>query len=333
MGRGFTVVHIYSGQLKRLCLALPATILEQNAIARFLDHATLQIERYIRAKEKLIALLEEQKQVMIHDAVTGRIDVRTGKPYPAYKPSGVEWLGEVPAQWEIKKLKYLTKFINGFAFKPSDWRDRGIPIIRIENLNGSTAFNYTDRTNLPKRLLIRPGDIVFAWSGNRGTSFGSFRWDRAFDGYLNQHIFKLAEYTLHREYFFYLLRAVTKHVEDNAHGIIGLVHITKPALGSIAVALASSNEQARIASWLDEQLARIKGAINQTAREIALLKEYRTRLIADVVTGKLDVREAAANLPELEVIAKDGDKTIPAEPDSQQSNTTLHPPATPGASS
>ena len=69
-------------------------IFEQSAIVRFLDHADRRIRRYIRAKEKLIALLEEQKQAIIHQAVTGQIDVRTGKPYPAYKPSGVAWLGK-----------------------------------------------------------------------------------------------------------------------------------------------------------------------------------------------------------------------------------------------
>ena len=66
---------------------------EQTAIVRFLDHADRRIRRYIRAKQKLIALLEEQKQAIIHQAVTGQIDVRTGQPYPSYKPSGVEWLG------------------------------------------------------------------------------------------------------------------------------------------------------------------------------------------------------------------------------------------------
>ena len=99
MGRGITVMHIYGAQLKYLNLSLPPPS-EQTAIVRFLDHADRRIRRYIRAKQKLIALLEEQKQAIIHQAVTGQIDVRTGQPYPAYKPSGVEWLGEVPVDWE-----------------------------------------------------------------------------------------------------------------------------------------------------------------------------------------------------------------------------------------
>ena len=73
---------------------------EQAAIVRYLDHADRRIQRYIRAKQKLITLLEEQKQALIHQAVTGKVDIRTGQPYPAYKPSGVEWLGEVPEHWE-----------------------------------------------------------------------------------------------------------------------------------------------------------------------------------------------------------------------------------------
>ena len=84
---------------------------EQTAIVRFLDHADRRIRRYIRAKQKLIALLEEQKQAIIHQAVTGQIDVRTGQPYPAYKPSGVEWLSEVPAHWAINSPAYSAATI------------------------------------------------------------------------------------------------------------------------------------------------------------------------------------------------------------------------------
>ena len=158
MGRGITVMHIYGNQLKYLTFPLPP-LPEQIAIVRFLDHADRRIRRYIRAKQKLIALLEEQKQAIIHQAVTGQIDVRTGEPYPSYKDSGVEWLGGVPMHWDVRKLKHLTRFHNGLAFKPSDWSTDGVPIIRIQNLNGSDDFNYTVREDLPDFLLIRPGDL------------------------------------------------------------------------------------------------------------------------------------------------------------------------------
>ena len=82
---------------------------EQAAIVRFLDHADQRIRRYIRAKQQLLALLEEQKQATIHDAVTGQIAVRTGRPYPVYTDSGVPWLASAPEHWERRRLKTLLR--------------------------------------------------------------------------------------------------------------------------------------------------------------------------------------------------------------------------------
>lgn len=98
-GRGITVMHVYPRHLKSVVLPLPP-VEEQNAIARFLDHATNRIDRYIRAKEKLIVLLAEQKGALIHEAVTGQIDVRTGRPYSAYKPGVVDGLRQAPRHWQ-----------------------------------------------------------------------------------------------------------------------------------------------------------------------------------------------------------------------------------------
>ncbi|WP_134726974.1 NADAR domain-containing protein [Paracoccus luteus] len=275
---------------------------EQRKIVKFIRAYDLRVRRLIRNKRQLIRLLNEQKLAIINQAVTRGLDLDI-----QIKPTGIDWMPEVPAHWDVKRLKYLTKFLNGIAFKPADWKDSGVPIIRIENLNGSEKFNYTDRQDLPERMLIEPGDLVFAWSGNRGTSFGSFEWTRDFPAYLNQHIFKLEGYDLHRKYFFYLLRAVTKHVEDNAHGIIGLVHITKPALGAIFVPVASPEEQAAIAHKIDEESAELNQAIEKIASEIRLIGEYRERLIADVVTGKLDVRHIEIAAPADEPILDEDD--------------------------
>jgi type I restriction enzyme, S subunit len=102
MGRGFTVVHIYTSELKRLALAIPP-LAEQAAIVRFLDHADRRIRRYIRAKQKLITLLEEQKQAIVHRVVTRGLD-----PNVRLKPSGVEWLGDVPEHWDVRPAKYFA---------------------------------------------------------------------------------------------------------------------------------------------------------------------------------------------------------------------------------
>jgi type I restriction enzyme S subunit len=260
-------------------------------IVRFLDHLDSRIKRFIAAKERLIELLEEEKQAIILRAVTRGLD-----PDVPLKPSDIDWVGEIPEHWEVLPLKYLTRFYNGFAFKPADWGSAGTPIIRIENLNGGEVFNFTTRDDIPARLRVRLGDLLFAWSGNRGTSFGAFVWDRRFEGYLNQHIFKLEGYDLDSAYFAHLLRAVTRHVEEQAHGIIGLVHITKSKLASVRVPVAPAGEQQRIARTINRRLQRAQQVAERARREIALIREYRTRLVSDVITGKLDVRPIADQL-------------------------------------
>lgn len=280
---------------------------EQRRLADHLDAHGRLTTRLIRNRRRMLAVLKERRQGIINDAVTRGVN-----PAAAMKAMPLDSVPLIPSHWQLKRLKYLTRFSNGIAFKPSDWKDAGTPIIRIENLNGSDQFNYTDRADLPERLLIQPGDLLFAWSGNRGTSFGSFEWDRAFPAYLNQHIFKLESFSLHRRFFFYALRAVTKRVEDNAHGIIGLVHVTKPELGAIEVPVPPPDEQEAIANHLDRVLGEINAAAEKLVREIKLVEEYRERLIADAVTGKLDVRAAA-----LAMLADESDGEAPPLEDEE----------------
>jgi type I restriction enzyme S subunit len=209
-------------------------------------------------------------------------------PYMKYRESGEPWLGQIPAHWTVSKLKHLVRFVNGFPFKPGDWRHSGVPIIRIQNLNGSKQFNYTNRTNLPESLLISPGELLFSWSGNRGTSFGPFIWNHDLPGYLNQHIFKLVDYKLDTRYLAYVLRGVTAHIEDEkTHGIIGLVHVTKPELGSSRVAIAPEEEHLSIIRFLDWSSRRIEMAIQAKRRVMALLNERRQLIIHDAVTRGL----------------------------------------------
>lgn len=286
--------RLYTDDFYNIRIPVPPAA-ERSAILRFVVAHDAQVRKFIRNRRRLIDVLNEQKQAIVNRAVTRGIDSTV-----KYKPSGVDWIGDIPEPWRIDRLKYLARFDNGIAFKPNDWKDSGVPIIRIQNLNGADGFNYTDRTDLPADLLIQPGELLFAWSGNRGTSFGSFIWDREFPAYLNQHIFKVADSNIHRGFFYYALRAVTAHVEEQAHGIIGLVHITKPELGAIRIPVPPDDEQTAIASYLDGALVNTNKVIACVRREIDLIREYRTRLIADVVTGKLDVRHLAPQLDSLD---------------------------------
>ncbi|TGQ20417.1 MAG: hypothetical protein E5V67_07820 [Mesorhizobium sp.] len=157
--------------------------------------------------------------------------------------------GEVLDAWSKRTLGSLIDFVNGFAFKPEDWRDAGTPIIRIQNLNGSDAFNYYDNT-IPERYHVRAGDLLFCWSGSRGTSFGARKWQGPL-GYLNQHIFRcVVSSDLDFDFAYFLLEGMTSGIEAEAHGGGGLVHIKKSEIVKFEALIPPLDEQRRIAEVL-----------------------------------------------------------------------------------
>jgi type I restriction enzyme S subunit len=199
----------------------------------------------------------------------------------------VEWLGEVPEHWERKPLKHVAAFINGDAFKPTEWRESGTPIIRIENLNGGEDFNHFDG-ELEPRYRVQKGDLLFGWSGNRGTSFGPFIWWRDGEFALNQHIFRVVPKEMIATELYWVLKAVTVHVEEQAHGIIGMVHITKGDLGEINIPVPTPAEQNAIAAFLVRETAKIDALVGEQRQLIELLKEKRQAVISHAVTKGLN---------------------------------------------
>lgn len=208
-------------------------------------------------------------------------------PYARYKPSGVDWLGSIPANWSTVPLKHVTDFVNGMAFKPDQWSVDGVPIIRIENLNGSPDFNGFQGA-VSQKYHVGKGDLLFGWSGNRGTSFGPFLWWRDGRHYLNQHIFKLENFDCDKGWLYWCLKAVTRTIEDEAHGIIGMVHVTRGKLGAVRVPEVSLGEQRAIANFLDRRTRAIDELIRKKERLIELLQEKRQALITQAVTKGLD---------------------------------------------
>ena len=293
---------------------------EQTAIAQFLDHADRRIRHYIRAKEKLIALLEEQKQVIIHQAVTGRIDVRTGQPYPVYKPSGVEWLGGVPEHWMQCRLRnVVSEVTTGSRGWSSYASDDGPLFIRVANLNrGSLRLRFNDvvRLNLPdtseaSRTRVCPGDIllsVTAYIGSVGVVLDNFE-----EAYVSQHVARCRPVSRMSSLW---LGYVLLSKVGQTHGQLSLYGGTKDGLSlddvkNYPMLVPPRCEQDRIVRWIERELAVLEEASGKARCQMARLREYRTRLIADVVTGKLDVREAAAGLPEIDPLAVDDEADDP----------------------
>ncbi|OIU86834.1 restriction endonuclease subunit S [Acinetobacter sp. AR2-3] len=155
----------------------------------------------------------------------------------------------------MKSVRFgdLCKLQNGRAFKPEEWSEEGTPIVRIQNLNDETKpFNYCN-FDVEKRFWINSGDLLFSWSGTPGTSFGAFFWNRG-KGFLNQHIFRVdvKEELVDKHYLRYALNSLIVKIIDQAHGGVGLKHITKAKLEEVQIPLPSLAEQCRIASILHQ---------------------------------------------------------------------------------
>ncbi|MFO1487355.1 MAG: restriction endonuclease subunit S [Verrucomicrobiota bacterium] len=268
---------------------------EQSAIARFLDHVNRKIDRFIRAKRKLIALLGEQKQAIIHRAVTRGLN-----PNAPLKPSGIPWLGDIPQHWEVRPVRALFTEIKerGHEGEPmlSVTIKRGV-ITQAELLENSIKRDSSNEDKSKYKLLL-PGDIGYnkmrAWQGAFGVS--------AYRGIISPAYIVVRPTALaDSQYYHFLFRtpAFAKVAESWSYGIASDMWSLRPEhFRLIEVPVPPKPEQACIAGQLNKELAGFNIAIARTEREIALMQEYRTRLTADVVTGKLDVRPAAAHLPD-----------------------------------
>jgi len=273
---------------------------EQIAIGRFLKHEHQRIDRVIRAKKRLIGLLNEQKQAIIHRAVTRGLN-----PNVPLKPSNLPWLGQIPHHWQVLRSKHIfrevdTRSATGLETHLSMSQKLGL--IPHAELDGKRLIS---ESYVGAKLCL-PGDLVL----NR----------------LKAHlgVFALApvaglvspDYTVFRpivqidpRYFLAVYRTPSCRVElrQRAKGIVqGFWRLYTPDFNDIKVPFPPLQEQHEIISRLDGDLERLNQAIETAEREISLLREYRTRLTADVVTGKLDVREAAAQLPDIEEPVRPG---------------------------
>jgi type I restriction enzyme S subunit len=313
MGRGFTVVHIYGSELKRLAVPIPPPG-EQNAIVRFLDHADRRIRRYIRAKQKLIKLLQEQKQAIIHRAVTRGVG-----PQVSLKPSGIEWIGDVPDHWEVVSLRrVITQAVDGPHHSPA-YVDNGIPFLSARNikadrwsLEDAKFISENDYAAFSKRVVPEVGDVLYTKGGTTGVARAvdlAFR----FQVWVHVAVLKVKKTMVSPRYLALALNSPRCYEQAQ----LFTRGATNQDLGlgrmkGIVFALPPLAEQERILGGVYDQTQELVQAVGQARREIELLREYRTRLIADVVTGKLDVRHAAARLP-----GDASDTELLTEPDTE----------------
>ncbi|MBA7665050.1 hypothetical protein ES703_73116 [subsurface metagenome] len=247
---------------------------EQKKIAKILS----TVDEAIEKSDEIIKKTKELKKGLMQELLT------CGIGYKKFKKTKI---GEIPMDWEVKKLKEIIKLINGRAFKPTEWSERGLPIVRIQNLNDpAKPFNCCN-FDVPSRYIINSGALLLAWSGTPSTSFGIHKWkgDRAV---LNQHIFKVVStsHNLSTEYLVYTLNHKLDYLIRKAHGGVGLKHVTKDVVEQMLISVPSLPEQKKIAgilSTVDEDIEREV----DNKKKLEIIKKG---LMQVLLTGKVRIR-------------------------------------------
>ena len=316
-------VSVTTAAIKGIRLPLPP-LDEQAAIVRYLDDADQRIRAYVSAKERLIALLEEQRQAIIQHAVTRGLDLNV-----QFKPSGVEWLGDVPEHWETRRLgDSVVSCINGtWGEEPNGIDD--LPCIRVADFDRHLRRVSTERLTMravtPRervRRLLNRGDLLLEKSGGGDNQPVGVvvLYDHNIEAVTSNFVGKLQVKNGYKPEYLSFLHATLYALGINKRSIkqtTGIQNIHVLSYLSEPVSFPPFIEQIDIVEELNKATADIDVAIDCAHRQINLIEEYRTRLIADVVTGKLDVRAASEQLPD----PKNGHR--PAEHQPLSSDPTI----------
>jgi type I restriction enzyme S subunit len=271
---------------------------EQHAIVEFLDRETEKIDALMAKKERLIELFLEKRTALITHAVTMGLD-----PDIPMKDSGVEWLGNIPAHWEVKRLKRIAQISYGIVLELDRTLTEGTPIISLPNVSIDGELNLRDIPFTPLRrdereaLLLKKGDLLFNWRNGSSDHVGKTALFDAEGDYTHVSFLLRVRFSgggfIPRFYQRYL----------NSLRFTGFFMATKAGVNNtfnqselmeLEVLVPPANEQLIIATFLDQEMAKLDALIAKIREGIARLKEFRTALISAAVTGKIDVREEVA---------------------------------------
>ena len=289
-----TIGNVNGQKYSNLEIPLPS-FSEQTQIVNFLDHKTQQIDELIRIKERRIELLQAQRNSLINQAVTKGLD-----PNVEMKPSGVEWIGKIPAHWEVKRLKYVAEIL------PSNVDKHIYPDEVQVRLCNYTDVYYNDYitvdTVLKKgsckesefaKFVLRKGDVIITKDSETPDDIGvpTFVRDDLDNVVCGYHLTMIRPYVCRAEFIFRFIQSdrTRRYFELNSNGITRY-GLGKSSIENLLLPIPTDSEQAQIADFLDRKTKQIDELIAAEHRKIELLKEYRQSLISEAVTGKIDVR-------------------------------------------
>jgi len=271
---------------------------EQIQIAEYLDKKTEKIDKLISIKEKLIKRLKEQRQIIINNAVTKGLN-----PNVKMKDSGIEWIGEIPEHWEVRKFRFYFDMTKGLNITKADLKNYGIPCINYGEIHSKYPFEVIPEINNLKcvnetylqtssQSLLNKGDFVFADTSEDIEGSGNFTYlnsdTNIFAGY-HTIIARLKSKLSYRFFAYYFdSLAYRKYIRKNVKGV-KVYSITNAILKESKLLIPPQEEQIQIAEHLDKKTAQIDKAIKFQEEQIKKLKEYKTTLIDSVVTGKVRI--------------------------------------------
>ncbi|WP_339629673.1 restriction endonuclease subunit S [uncultured Maribacter sp.] len=275
------------------------SIVEQTKIANYLNHKTAHLDTLIAKKEHLINLLQEERTSMINQAVTKGIDSTV-----IMKDSGIEWLGEIPEHWVNYRIDWITTIVRGnTGFKKDELLESGEYVAlqygktyKVDIVDESFKF-FVNNEFYKQSQIVSRGDTILISTSETVEDLGhTCYYDKENIGLLGgeQILLKPNRKILSEKYLYHYAGQFCLEMRRYAKGL-KVFRFNTNNLKQIFIAIPSLEEQILIADYLDRETIRISEVISRTKKEIELLKEYKTSLISEVVTGKVDVRGEVYN--------------------------------------
>jgi type I restriction enzyme S subunit len=284
--------------IPRIYYIIPNSVEEQTAIAAYLDRKTAEIDELIADKKRLLELYEEEKTAIINQAVTKGIN-----PDVTLKDSGIEWLGEIPEHWEVKRIRHVAQIFGRIGYrgyKTTDLVQKGEGAITISPSNMKGYYmDFSDCSYLSwekyeesPEIMIQNGDILFV---KTGSTYGksSIVENLPEKATINPQIIVLKEIQCNNKLFWYIIKSEYTQFQVEGTVVGGTIPtISQAKINNYEFVITpDEKEQQAIVEFIDNACSLIDAKKSKTEKLIELLTEYRTALISEVVTGKIKVIE------------------------------------------
>ena len=300
--KGSTRDKLTQADMKEIIIQIPKLKKEQIKISKFLDEKTAQFDSIISKKEALIEKLEEAKKSLISEVVTGKVRVvKTDDGYELVerkkeemKDSGVEWLGDIPIEWDISKLKYIGESITGLTYSPKDIVDenKGILVLRSSNVqNGKIVFEdnvYVDM-NIPDKLITKIGDIIICSRNGSRALIGKNACIREEQQGMSFGAFMTIFRSRYFEYLNFVFNSEIFKAQSGSFLTSTINQLTISNLNSFIIPLPNFKEQNIVVMYLREKISEYDKILDNIKMQIEKLKEAKQSLISEAVTGKIEI--------------------------------------------